>query len=363
MNKVIIIGDSTHNTLSAVRSFGESHIPLTLILVCYEDVCFVQHSKYLSHGNLYVVKELDDCLPILKLLEIEKGQILMTTFDAAAEWVDAKEPELSKMFLTPCRGKQLGNLFSKDIQCKLAKECGLDVPFSIIYNRGDILPIEELVFPLITKPLVSSAGSKEDIHICKNLTELTKALHEESRCERFLLQQFLEKEYEINCLGVRTDKDVYIGGGIKKLRHWPKVTGASTFAIIKPAAEYKINIDGIKMFLEKSHYYGTFSAEFLHVDNKNYFLEINFRNDGLAYTSTCAGWNLHALYADSSKESNCNKFHPTYMMNYSIDFLHVKTGDITLWQWFKDVLKTRCFINICFSDLGPILHYYLNKNQ
>lgn len=31
MNLVIIIGDSTHNTLSAVRSFGEAHIAQVLI--------------------------------------------------------------------------------------------------------------------------------------------------------------------------------------------------------------------------------------------------------------------------------------------------------------------------------------------
>ena len=48
MNQVIIIGDSTHNTLSAVRSFGEAHIAQVLILVCHEDTCYVKYSKYLT---------------------------------------------------------------------------------------------------------------------------------------------------------------------------------------------------------------------------------------------------------------------------------------------------------------------------
>ena len=125
MKKVIIIGDSTHNTLSAVRSFGEGKVPFTLILVCQQDNCYVRYSKYLRHGNLYVISELDECTVVLRQLAAEKGQLLMTTFDAAAEWVDAREPQLSKLFLTPCRGKQLGVLFNKEAQCKLAKDHGI----------------------------------------------------------------------------------------------------------------------------------------------------------------------------------------------------------------------------------------------
>ena len=60
-------------------------------------------------------------------------------------------------------------------------------------------------------------------------------------------------------------------------------------------------------------------------------MEVNFRNEGLAYTSTCAGVNLHALYADSAHKIDWSRFRRTYMMNYSIDLLYVKEGDITLW--------------------------------
>lgn len=361
MKKVVIIGDSTHNTLSAVRSFGEGGIDQTLLLVCHEDNCFVRYSKYLKHGNLYVLNELDACLPVLEQLASEKGQMLMTTFDAAAEWVDHREKLLSQWFLTPCRGKQIGRLFNKEAQCELAKACGLTVPFSVVYHRGDVLPVD-LPYPVITKPLVSSEGEKSDIHICQNFQELKIAMNENNHSNRFLIQQFIKKEFEINCLGVRTENGTYIAGGIKKIRHWPKITGAASFAVIRPDTEYNINIDGIKQFLNAAGFHGTFSVEFLHTkEGRNYFMEVNFRNDGLAYTSTCAGANLHALYADSTKQINWDKFRPTYMMNYSIDLLYVKEGDITWLQWLKDFLKTRCFINICFSDLGPVLAYYKRK--
>ena len=48
----IVIGDSTHNTLSAVRSLGEAGIEQHLILKCEEDTCFVAKSKYLKENRV-----------------------------------------------------------------------------------------------------------------------------------------------------------------------------------------------------------------------------------------------------------------------------------------------------------------------
>lgn len=359
--KVVIIGDSTHNTLSAVRSFGEDKIPFTLILVCHEDTCYVRYSKYLRHGNLYVICELDKCMEVLLQLATEKEQLLMTTFDAAAEWVDVREPQLSKLFLTPCRGKQLGVLFNKEAQCKLAKECGLTVPYFVVYHRGEQLP-EDLPYPVITKPLVSSKGEKSDIHICRSEKELADSLRLESRSEYLIIQEYVEKEYEIDAVGVSTGHNVVMGGAIHKYRHWPRLVGAGAFGVFEHMNQFNVNITAISRFINKSGYYGPFSVEFLHTkEGKNYFMEVNFRNEGLAYASTCAGANLHALYADPSHKINWSKFRRTYMMNYSIDLLYVKEGDITLWHWLKDFLKTRCFINACLTDLGPTLAYYKHK--
>lgn len=362
-NKVVILGDSSHNTLSAVRSFGEAKIPLTLILVGVRDTCFVGASKYLKKGNLHCVRELDECMSILMNLSGgDVPQTLMTTFDAAAEWVDAREPELSRLFLTPCRGKRLGPLFNKAEQCKLAKECGLTVPFSVIYERGNPLPENEIGYPLITKPLVSSLGEKSDIHICRSKQDLLQALEANSHCDRFIMQEFIEKEYEIDAVGVSLPDGVVMGGAIQKIRHWPRLVGAGAFGVFRKISDFDVDQDGIRDFLKRSGYLGPFSVELLHTSSgSNYFMEVNFRNEGLAYASTCAGANLHALYLDSNYVIDWTKFRTTYMMNYSIDFLYVKQGDITLWHWLKDFLKTRCFINMCFSDLGPVLAHYKRK--
>ena len=113
--------------------------------------------------------------------------------------------------------------------------------------------------------------------------------------------------------------------------------------------------------MEQANYYGPFSVEFLHRDNKNYFMEVNFRNEGLAYVATAAGANLHALYLKPDMKIEKNKVHRIYMMNYSLDFLYVKNGELSLWSWIRDLLRTRCFININLKDLNPTVCYYKNK--
>ncbi len=361
--RAVIIGDSTHNTLSVVRSLGEAKIPQLLLLVCNHDVCFVKHSKYLKYDNCYVVSTLDECLPLLERISKEGDQqTLITTFDAAAEWVDNREPQLSQWFRTPCRGKRLGNLFNKAEQCKLAKKCGFDVPYSFIYHRANNLPETIKHFPLILKPLVSTGGTKGDIHICNSNEDFKNALAENSNCDHFLIQEFIDKDFEVDAIGVVTDDSVIMGGGVRKYRHWPKVIGAGAFGLFQKIDTYEINTESINEFLTISGYHGPFSIEFIHSKNgKYYFMEVNFRNEGLAYVSTCAGANLHALYMDSSKGINWKQFKKTYLMNYSIDFLYVIDGSISMWRWIKDLCKTRCFINMSFSDSQPVIEHYKEK--
>ena len=148
---------------------------------------------------------------------------------------------------------------------------------------------------------------------------------------------------------------------MRKIRHYPWLVGAGAYGLFKPIQELDIDVHGVSHFLERSNYYGPFSVEFLHKDNKNYFMEVNFRNEGLAYAATVAGANLHALYLTPDMEIDKNKVHEVYMMNYSLDFLYVKDGTISLWTWIRDFLRTKCFININFKDLNPVLCYYKCK--
>ena len=358
--EVIVIGDSTNNTLSAIRSFGRAGVRQTLILVCQHDTCNVRHSRYLTTADTHVVPNVEEALPILATLQTPGAKpFLICTFDAAAVLVDNHEPQLAQHFVTPCRGRQLGDLFNKDAQCRLAEQCGILVPKSINFSRNDTIESITIPYPLIIKPINSTKGEKEDIHICHTPGELRQSLNEQSHCENFILQEFVEKEYELDCIGVMTDQGMILPGAVLKHRHWPPLIGAGAYGLFTPVDDQNINFQGLETFLKQSGYHGPFSVEFLHKGDKNYFMEVNFRNEGLAYAATVAGANLHARYVDPSVK--IDKVKPTYMMNYSLDFLYVKNGDLPLRTWLRDFLRTRCFINFSLRDPKPLAAHYYHK--
>lgn len=364
MNKAIIIGDSTHNTLSIIRSLGAEHIPFVLILKCEDDTCNVLKSKYIRNNQVHRIDKIDACLYILNAYDGDDNPYLICSFDEAAEWVDKHEEDLCQRFITPCRNRQLGNLFNKAEQCKLAEQCGLIVPKSTIFHRSDGFKENIIYYPLLLKPLVSTGGEKSDIHICHNRAEVDEALSNNSHCEQFIVQEFIDKEYELDCIGVATDNDIILSGAVRKIRHYPPLTGAGAYGKFIPIGMTDVDVEGVKKFIRHSSYHGPFSVEFIHTqDGKNYFMEVNFRNEGLAYASTCAGANLHALYVNPSKKYNADKVKEIYMMNYSIDYLHVKEGRLSRGQWWKDFFRTKCFINLSFRDAMPAFCHYWGKLQ
>ena len=70
-----------------------------------------------------------------------------------------------------------------------------------------------------------------------------------------------------------------------------------------PIVDFDFDTAVVQRFMDRVGYRGPFSVELLHKGNKNYFMEVNFRNDGLAYTATAAGINLPAIYICNSMES------------------------------------------------------------
>lgn len=361
MNTAVILGDSTHNTLSVVRSLGQAGIPFTLLLAGEEDTCNVAKSKYIRRNKLIRLNSTIEFLAALRDMTVTDTPKIICTYDAAAELVDEHEEKLSSKFVTPCRGKRIGQLFNKDVQCDLARACGLTVPLSYLFHRSEDIDTLPLPYPIILKPLYSTKGEKSDIHICRSKSDMELALMEASTCDDFIIQEFIDKEYELNCIGVRTDEGIIIPGAIHKLRHYPIIVGACSFGVYDLSMNLDINIAGIDKFLDKVNYHGPFSIEFLHKKGRNYFMEVNFRNDGLAQVATDAGANLHAKYIDEFYPLNLDKVKFIYMMNYSIDFLHVKEGRISKLRWWRDFIRTRCFINASLNDPMPVLSYYLGK--
>lgn len=358
--QAIVLGDPFNNTLGLIRSLGEAGINIILILVGENDRIFLSKSKYLKSGKVYKISRVDDCNGILKNIHNPNfKQYVLATNDVAAKYIDLNENWLSQMFVTPMRGKQIGDYFNKDKQCELALDCGFDVPKSFIYNRGDNCDNFNF-YPILLKPALSTEGAKSDIHICYCKVDLEQALSQNSVCNKFIVQEYIEKEFEINILGVSNEQGVFCPGGIKKIRHYPTIYSPCSFGKYISVKELNIDIEPIKRFLNKIKYKGLFSVELLRKNGKNYFMEFNFRNDGLAYTATCAGLNMPKMLLEESIPIDF-KLKSIYMMDYSIDFCHMKDKNISLYKWIGDFLKTKCHLYLNFKDINPLLCYYKEK--
>lgn len=360
MKKAVIIGDPFNNTLGLIRSLGEAHVDITLLLVGKGDRLFVSKSRYLKKGQVFHLDKVKDCLPVLqKIADGANDQILICTNDGAAQFIDSHEPELSQSYITPMRGTRLGNIMNKDAQCLLAQECGFTIPKSFIYKRGDQFP-EGVEYPLLLKPANSMHGEKSDIHICSNYQEVETSLLQTSSCPLFIVQEYIEKEYEINLIGVRTEYGVYVPGGIMKIRHYPTICSPCSFGLFQSIDKFHIDATPIVRFMNTVGYYGPFSVELLHKKDKNYFMEFNFRHDGLAYAATASGVNLPALLFDDRKDPKLH-VRDTYMMDLSTDYCHVKDGKLSKKQWWHDFIRTGCQLNFNRKDPMPTICYYVDK--
>ena len=357
MKKIaVIIGDSFPNTLGLIWSLGEANIPIILVLVAEIDGIQVLKSKYLKGNTVYKVSTIDDVMPILnKIKGLEGEKIIICTNDKAAEYVDSHEEYLCQYFTTPCRGNHMIKYFNKAAQCSLASECGLNVPRSIVFKSGDNISNVKLKYPILIKPLQSTKGMKADIHICNSIDDLVSALNYNTKCQEFLIQEFIVKEYELNVQGVSCNNGIYYACAIKKIRHYPHITGAASFAKVEEYTHFGINIDGISKFVKRIGYYGPFSCELLHKDDENYFMEINIRNDGLGYAATKAGVNLPSLMF--SESFNYQKpINDIYMMWLCLDLQNYRQKTIDLFTFINDIKRSNCFIDYNRNDLTPFIY-------
>lgn len=357
--RAIVVGDSFNNTLGLIRSLGQAYSDVKLILVG-NDRLFLSKSRYIRHGNYYRVDNLEECLSvIMQLVGDSQDSVILASNDKAAEFIDDNEAVLSSVCLTPMRGGTLKRYLNKDVQYELAVECGFDIPRTIVYHRSETLDIP-FPFPVLLKPLNSNNGEKSDIHICHSPKVLEEALDKESKCSQFVLQEYIEKDFELNIIGFSWNGDVAIAGGIKKIRHYPTIYSPCSFGRFIPLDSLTIPINAIREFISQVGYNGPFSVEFLVKNDRYYFLEFNLRNDGLAYTATAAGVNLCEMM-NGTLSTNLPSAHSILMMDLSADFCHVQDGNITRRAWISDFIHTKCQLNFNCKDPMPTVCYYIKK--
>lgn len=349
--------------LGAIRSLGENGIhPVAIIIRSAEK--FASQSRY-SQKVHYV----DNHEEAYELLMREYGNIqprpfVITCDDTMVDVLDHRYSEMKDRFYVASTAEgNLSHYMNKWVLCDLAARHGLNVARSWPVKRGEIP--DDLVYPIITKPLTSYVGWKNDYRICANEEELKQAYREVKGTE-FMLQQYIKKVNEL-CLD----------GAVANHGKRVFVSMASTYTYILPdyySMEMVIKDfddaalqSALEAMFEEVGYEGIFTTEFMiDAEGRLWFLEINFRNSGWSYASTKLGMNLPLLWAESCltgdiPEEARKPIPENYIALDEVkDFIHrvMRKKQIGVWQWIKGVRQADCLFCWNKQDKKPTIVYW-----
>lgn len=363
MEDIFVLGGNHHNTLGVIRSLGSVGIRSNLILSSKESHPYVSYSRYIKSKWLFESDE--EVIAFLKSFHCKSIPIIIACSDSIASLLDANKDELSLKYRLPgVRGNyMLSYYMNKEVMMNLAQEVGFNVPCSLTITEKDrTIPIS-IPYPLIIKPLVSSEGSKQDIKRCYTKKELDNYLGED-HCNRIIVQQLIEKDFEFQLIGCSMDggRIVVIPGYAKNIR--PSDVTNTGFLKYIPTQDLPIDISLCRAFILKTGYSGLFSLEFVHgKDGKNYFLEMNFRNDGNSICVTASGLNLPYIWYlyNTNKDIHLeldkkDSMKSVYVMPEFDDAILLLKGRVDVLTWLKDLSKTNCFMEFSSKDVKPFFY-------
>lgn len=347
----ILFGEGNYNTLGVLHELHEvGIIPLLLLVGKAKDRKrgnIIGYSKYAK--RIVEVASQDEGLNwiITHQDSFSTGTVIYPTSDNGEMLLDSHFNSLHPKFRFPNAGKQgeVAKLMDKQFQTHLAKASGLRILESQ-YTTSTDFSFQKVKYPCMAKPLNSTRGSKGDMRICSNESELKIALRSGKQTQDYIVQQYIHNEADLLFLGIAyKNGDIWLPAVVIK----PGVSpiGEYSHAIISTNVErYLPEIDNVRSLLQQTNYSGPFSIEFGHENGNNYFFEINFRNDGTSHYPLGAGVNIASAYINDIIPTNVN--HIEYeMIDETGDLRRVLTKELSFSQWYKK-----------FRDAGSYRFYY-----
>lgn len=368
MNKeIIVIGGNHHNTLAILRSLGEKGLKVQLVVVSHDKKPYVSYSKYI---NEFIVIETEDNIreALHHLHKSKDNAIVIACSDAISSYLDCHRDELSSEFILPGSIVQgsITELMNKEVMARVASESGINVPKSWIVNISEP-EIDDISYPCIIKPLISKEGSKADIEICTCRAELESYINE-GHCKKVQIQEYILKDIEFQLIGCSLNGgEIVVIPGASIILRQPKNTNTG---FLKYVPRKKINFDenACVNFIRKTCYSGLFSLEFLRdKEGNDYFMEINFRNDGNSICVTASGinlpyiWYLYNCGKSFEEELNYDRMKEVLVMPEFNDVGNAIHRRISLWQWLKDVKNTDRFMEFSKHDQKPFWMYIAKR--
>lgn len=363
MNRVIVFGGNHVNTLGLIRSLGRCGLPVICILHCDRPRdCSLRFSKYLC--ALHVVPSAAEGIALLQARygsEADKPILLFSSDDAVLA-ADSRYAELKDRFRFFNARGEISRYMNKSETFPLAEAAGLNLIRTQLLPAGAPVP-EGIGFPCLIKGNNSTTSSKADSCICRNEAELRTHLREGAD---MLLQEYIEKEYEINLVGLSCEqgKTVFIPSVIRKIRD--DMHRQSVVLRMDSLADYPLlNLEQVHSFIQALGYEGIFSVEFLYRAGTYYFLEVNLRNDGCGYFYTAAGANYPRLWVrycqghDLSGEIAGIRVKTPYYLSAFDDIKNMLEGKVSFFVWLRDLLRSDVFFCFDLRDPLPACHALL----
>lgn len=349
-HKFVVFCEDHYNPLGVVRSLGEEGLNPDVILVVGEHKPhLIPNSKYVK--ELKCVKSIEEGygLLIADYAHLNEKAFVITCSDDIESYLDLHFDEFNSHFYFFDGGSQgqITKTMEKNEMCRLAVECGLDVPKTEELRVGD-LP-KSLRYPVMTKSVISTTANwKKNVHICRNEEELKEA-YKSIWGDRINVQEFIEKKNElcIDGLSINGGEEIYIPIQSSYIRFSSMSYG--NYIQFEKFKELEL-FDRIHELFKRTHFSGVFSIEFLRDRNDHfYFLEINFRNSTWSYAHTVEGVNLPVIWAKSVlaghldvSDVSIKKDTFTAMVeleDFRENVLHRK---ISFTQWMKEFKSCDC---------------------
>ena len=363
-NIIVIGGGNHHNALGVIRSLGERNYGVELITYDSNKKHYISSSKYITkYDNLSSIKEVTSFLLSRPMLWHWGKEVIISCSDAVTEELNSHNNHLMPRYHIPGHiiQSQMVDLMDKQTMIKMAYDRGINAPTVWSLPKDQ----ENVVLPCITKSHFSSHGGKLDIVICHTYNQLKDFLRNNN--DKVFAQAYIEKKEEVQFIGcsLRNGEEVIIPGMSKIIRSQPNTnTGFLEYGPIDPF--YNETVAHAKQYIRDCQYSGLFSIEFMRgKDDKVWFLEINFRNDGNAWCVTKSGINLPAIWVkaclNEDYKSEINVPHTILMMPEFQDFKLVLQRKVSLWQWLKDWKRTDYFMEYDKNDPKPFWQYIKDK--
>lgn len=368
-SRVFVIGGNHHNILGVIRSLGERGIQPFVVIQCPQKKPYVSRSQYILRS--WIVESDEEVLAILRqegTHHPDEKAVLIVCADNLSSLVDLHVDELSQWYDLPGTKKQgrITHLMDKEVMSALAREVGFLVPPSMAIHTEDDHTVD-IPLPWIIKPLVSKDGSKDDIiriYSSEDWHQYRQLHHLHVQ-----IQQLIDKDYEYQLIGLSLNEgeEVIIPGYSYVLRPSAN-TNTGFLHYMSLDATHQQVLDLGKKFLKTIGYSGLFSLEFLRgKDGKDYFMEINFRNDGNAICVTAAGvnlpyiWYLYHTGGNYREEIERSQLKPVYVMPEFSDISLIIHGKLNILTWIKDIFRTDRFMEYDKRDKAPFWYEITRK--